>query len=183
PNLIPDFVDINKSSQLLDYPSTSITRILFVIFIIFEIQISEFMLLIVSTLILYSILLIILFLIPNMVKNYPLFLGLGILITMISFPDSWFLNFLIWFMVTLPGLFKFEEDLAFMVSDKIKKRLNQSMYLIYKISQYGMLFFTIGIVLDLMILHFDPILPFLLLALYILLIWRLILFLKRKKSS
>ncbi|MHA2392111.1 MAG: glycosyltransferase 87 family protein [Promethearchaeota archaeon] len=178
PNLIPDFVDINKSSQLLDYPSTSITRIIFVFFNTFTIQISEFMILIFSTLILYSILLIILFLTPNMVKNYPLFLGLGILITMICFPDSWFLNFLIWFMITLSGLFKFEEELVFMVPDKLKKRLNQTMYLIYKLSQYGILFFTIGIVLDFMILPFDPILPFLLLALYILLIWRLILFLK-----
>jgi hypothetical protein len=180
PNLISDFIEINNSSQLLDYPSTSITRILSVIFNAFSIQISEFPILVGLTVILFGLAFFIYILIPIQLKNYSLFLGMGILITIIAFPDSWFLNFLIWFMLILPGLLKLEDELNILVSDKEKRRINQSFYIIYKFSQYGILFFTIGIVLSMTILAFDPILPFLLIILYIVISWRLLLYLRKK---
>ena len=180
PNLIPDFIEINKSSQLLDFPSTSITRILYISFSAFAIQLSEFSILIGLTLILLGLLFVMYLLIPMQLNNYSLFIGMGILITMIVFPDSWFLNFLIWFMLILPGLLKLEEDLISIVSDKEKKKLTQSWFIIYKFSQYGILFFTIGIVLSMTILPFDPILPFLLIIIYILISWRLLIYLRKK---
>lgn len=182
PNLIPDFIEINNSSQLLDYPSTSITRILSVIFNAFSIQLSEFTILVGLTLILFSLAFFIYILNPIQLKNYSLFLGMGILITMITFPDSWFLNFLICFMLILPGLLKLEDELNVVVSEKERKTINQTFYIIYKISQYGILFFTVGIVLSMTILTFDPILPFLLIILYIIISWRLLLYIRKKKS-
>ncbi|MFW9867039.1 MAG: hypothetical protein ACFFEN_13165 [Candidatus Thorarchaeota archaeon] len=179
PSLFIEFVEINFSSQLLDYPSTSITRIIFILFNAFSFQISEFVIIAISIFILFGLLFTIFILISNNEKNYPVLLGMGILITMITLPDSWFLNFLIWFMIAVPGLFKLEEDLQFMVSEKKRKKLKQSFYLIYKFSQYGILFFTVGVVLGLTILPFDPILPLLIVIIYILLSWRLVLFIKK----
>ena len=178
PNLIVDFIEINYSSQLLDYPSTSITRLLSIILSTNSIPISEFTIVVVSTIILYGPIFFIFIAMPNERKNYSVFLGMGILITMIIFTDSWFLNFLIWFMIILPGLLKLEEELNIIVSDKNRKILNQSFYIIYKFSQYGILFFTIGIVISFTILPFDPILPFILIILFILIYWRLLVFLR-----
>ncbi|MFX1275431.1 MAG: glycosyltransferase 87 family protein [Promethearchaeota archaeon] len=176
PNLITGFIRENSTSQFSDYPSTSITRIIFVFFSAFSLSISEIMILVISTPVLYIIILILFYLMPNNEKNYSMFFGMAMLIMLITFTDSWFLNFLIWYMISLPGLLKLEEDLKNIISDKNKRKFKQTYKMIYRISQYGTLFFGIGVVIGLTIFPIDPILPIFLLILYILFFWRLLVF-------
>lgn len=171
PNILQDFLGINTSTQLFNYPSTSITRLISVIFDSFSIEAIVMIILIFP---LYGLLYSIYLLTPNNKINYPVYFSGIILVIMIIYTDSWFLNFLIWFTVIFPGLFQFEDEITLHSSIKIQKKLKITNFIIYKISYYGILYFTLGVVIGLTIITTDPIMPFLLIILYIIIIWRLI---------
>jgi len=125
------------------------------------------------TIILYGFMFSIFLIVPNQKTNYPVYFGMVILIVMINFTDSWFLNFLIFFMLIFPGLFQFEDDLAKIKSLKLLKKLKFSNFLIYKIIIYGIVYFSVGVVIGWTILPTDPILPIFLIILFFNLFWRL----------
>jgi len=171
PGLLPEFLDINSATQLLNYPSSSITRLISFIFNAFSI---EPIVMLILTILLYGLLFSIFLITPSNKINYPVYISMVILIVMINFTDSWFLNFLIFFMLIFPGLFQFEDEVRLIQSDSLKRKLKISNFIIYKIIYYGILYFTAGVVLGLTVFPTDPILPFFLIILYIIFSWRLI---------
>ncbi|MFW9951288.1 MAG: glycosyltransferase 87 family protein [Candidatus Thorarchaeota archaeon] len=170
PHLFQDFLDINFNTQLFDYPSTSITRFISFFFNLFSI---EAVLMIILTFILYGLLYSTYLITPTEKINYPAYISMVILIVMINFTDSWFLNFFIWVMLFFPGLFWLENEFDIISSEKLKKRLKITNFIVYKIIHYGVVYFTAGLVLGLTIFPTDPIMPFVLIFLYIILLWRL----------
>jgi hypothetical protein len=184
PNLIFDFIKINFNTQLPNYPSSSITRIIIIIFNALNIQISEALVMLILFISLYSFLFFFYIQLPIKQKNHSLFVGMGVLLILITFPDSWFLNFLILFMIIIPGYLKIEEDLTFENSEGLEKKLSHTYLLNYNILKYGILYFTIGIVLGFTIIPFDPILPPLLLILYFVILWKIYLYnIQRKEKN
>lgn len=171
PHLFQDFLDINFNTQLFDYPSTSITRFLSFVFNLFSI---EAILMLILTFLLYGLLYSTYLITPSEKINYPVYISMVILIVMINFTDSWFLNFFIWVMLIFPGLFQLENEVDIISSEKLKKKLKITNFLVYKIIHYGVVYFTVGVVLGLTVFPTDPIMPFLLIILYIILLWRLI---------
>lgn len=170
PGLLPEFLEINSTTQLLNYPSSSITRLISFIFNSFSIE-PIFMLIL--TILLYGLLFSIFLITPSNKTNYPAYVSMVILIIMINFTDSWFLNFLIVFMLIFPGLFQFEDEVSFIQSESLKRRLRISNFITYKIIYYGIIYFTVGVVLGLTVFPTDPILPFFLIILYLIILWRL----------
>ena len=170
PGLLPEFLEINSTTQLLNYPSSSITRLISFIFNSFSIE-PIFMLIL--TILLYGLLFSIFLITPSNKTNYPAYFSMVILIIMINFTDSWFLNFLIVFMLIFPGLFQFEDEVSFIQSESLKRRLRISNFITYKIIYYGIIYFTVGVVLGLTVFPTDPILPFFLIILYLIILWRL----------
>ena len=170
PGLLPEFLEINSTTQLLNYPSSSITRLISFIFNSFSIE-PIFMLIL--TILLYGLLFSIFLITPSNKTNYPAYVSMVILIIMINFTDSWFLNFLIVFMLIFPGLFQFEDEVSFIQSESLKRRLKISNFITYKIIYYGIIYFTVGVVLGLTVFPTDPILPFFLIILYLIILWRL----------
>jgi len=170
PGLLPEFLEINSTTQLLNYPSSSITRLISFIFNSFSIE-PIFMLIL--TILLYGLLFSIFLITPSNKTNYPAYISMVILIIMINFTDSWFLNFLIVFMLIFPGLFQFEDEVSFIQSESLKRRLRISNFITYKIIYYGIIYFTVGVVLGLTVFPTDPILPFFLIILYLIILWRL----------
>jgi len=170
PGLFSEFLNINSTAQLLNYPSSSITRLISFIFNSFSI---EPIVMLILTILLYSLLFSIFLITPPNKTNYPAFISMVILIIMINFTDSWFLNFLILFMLLFPGLFQFEDEVSFIQSESLKRRLKISNFITYKIIYYGIVYFAVGVVLGLTVFPTDPILPFFLIILYINFLWRL----------
>ncbi|NVM17567.1 MAG: DUF2029 domain-containing protein [Candidatus Lokiarchaeota archaeon] len=170
PNLFQDFLDINFTTQLFNYPSTSITRLISFLFNSFSI---EAIIMLTFTFLLYGLSYSTYLITPLEKTNYPVFFGTILLIVMIIFTDSWFLNFFIFAMLILPGLFQFENELATTSSEHLKKRLKITNFIMYKIIHYGVLYFTIGVVLGMTIFPTDPVMPFFLIFFYIILLWRL----------
>ncbi|MBY9018276.1 MAG: DUF2029 domain-containing protein [Candidatus Lokiarchaeota archaeon] len=170
PGLLPEFLEINSTTQLINYPSSSITRLISFIFNSFSIE-PIFMLIL--TILLYGLLFSIFLITPSNKTNYPAYVSMVILIIMINFTDSWFLNFLIVFMLIFPGLFQFEDEVSFIQSESLKRRLRISNFITYKIIYYGIIYFTVGVVLGLTVFPTDPILPFFLIILYLIILWRL----------
>ena len=168
--LFLDFLVVNSTAQIVNYPSSSITRILSVLFNTFSIEPVVMMIL---TFILFGFIYII-YLITHPEKiNYPTYFGMVLLLVMIIFTDSWFLNFLIWFTLVFPGLFQYEDEVSLISSETLKKKLKISNYITYKITYYGIVYFTVGIVIGFTIFPTDPILPFFLIILYFNFLWRL----------
>ena len=170
PSLFFEFLDINSTTQLLNYPSSSIIRIISFLFNSFSI---EPIVMLILTIILYGLLFSFFLMTPSNKINYPAYFGMVILIIMINFTDSWFLNFLIYFMLIFPGLFKFEDEVIMIRSQSLKRKLKISNYIIYKIIYYSIVYFTVGIVLGITIFPTDPILPIFLIILYVNTLWRL----------
>ncbi|TFG25209.1 MAG: DUF2029 domain-containing protein [Promethearchaeota archaeon] len=170
PETVQQFLDINSTAQILTYPSSSITRIISVLFNSFS---FEPILMLILTIIMYGLLYLIFLAVPYQKVNYPCFISMVILIIMINFTDSWFLNFLIFFILIFPGIFQLEDDLDKITSVRILKKLKFSNFLINKIIIYGIVYFSVGVVIGWTILPTDPILPFLLILLYFNLIWQL----------
>jgi hypothetical protein len=87
-------------------------------------------------------------------------------------------------MIIIPGYLKIEEDLTFENSEGLEKKLSHTYLLNYNILKYGILYFTIGIVLGFTIIPFDPILPPLLLILYFVILWKIYLYnIQRKEKN
>lgn len=170
PGLISEFLNINSTAQIKDYPSSSFTRLISVVFNSFSL---EPVIMLILTFILYSLVLSIFLITPIKKVNFPVFIGMVILLIMINFTDSWFLNFLICFMLAFPGLFQFEDEINSINSEVLKKRLKFSNYISYRIIYYGIVYFGAGVVIGLIILPTDPILPFLLIILFGNYFWRL----------
>jgi len=184
PNLIFDFIMINFNTQLPNYPSSSITRIIIIMLNALNIQVPEALVMLILFLCLYSFLFFFYIQQPIKQKNHSLFVGMSMLLILIIFPDSWFLNFLILFMIFIPGYLKIEEDLTFENSQGLEKKLSYTYLLNYNILKYGILYFTIGIVLGFTIIPFDPILPPLLLILYFVMLWKIYLYnIQRKEKN
>ncbi|MBN2155304.1 MAG: DUF2029 domain-containing protein [Candidatus Lokiarchaeota archaeon] len=144
PNYLPDFFAINASAQILDYPSTSITRIITSIFAMIGIRFSEFWFMVVIVLFLFGMIFLYYILQIPEDRNFSVYFGFAMLILMISYPDSWFLYFLIWYMITVPGLLKYRYILQKYRGDSQDKSFSQ--IIIYVVSNYGIIYFTIGII-------------------------------------
>lgn len=170
PSFVQDFLNINSTAQILNYPSSSLTRIISVVFDSFSI---EPIVMIILTFFLYGFIYSFYLITPPEKINYPSYFGMVFLLVMIVFTDSWFLNFLIWFTLVFPGLFQYEDEINLISSEKLKKKLKISNFITYKITYYGIVYFTAGVVIGLTIFPTDPILPFLLIILYSNLLWRL----------
>ncbi|NVM45902.1 MAG: DUF2029 domain-containing protein [Candidatus Lokiarchaeota archaeon] len=170
PNMLREFLEINTTAQISNYPSSSITRIISILFNSFSI---EAIIMIILTFISYGFIYVVYLITPYEKINYPLYFGMAFLLVIIIFTDSWFLNFLIWFSIVFPGLFQYEDEINLISSETLKKKLKISNYITYKITYYGIVYFTVGIVIGFTIFPTDPILPFLLIILYFNLLWRL----------
>jgi hypothetical protein len=170
PELIQDFLTVNSSTQILDYPSSSLTRIISVALNSYSI---EPILMLILTIILYGFMYSVYLFVPNQIINYPAYIGMVLLIVMINFTDSWFLNFLIFFMLIFPGVFQFEDELNRNITSPLSKKLKFSNFVIYKVIIYGIVYFSVGVIIGWTILPTDIILPFLLIILYFNLLWRL----------
>ena len=170
PGLVQEFLTINSTAQILNYPSSSITRIISVLFDSFSI---EPIVMIILTFILYMFIYSAYLVTLSENINYPTYFGTVLLLVMIIFTDSWFLNFLIWFMLVFPGFLQYEDEINLFSPDNLKKKLKISNFITYKITYYGIVYFTAGVVIGLTIFPTDPILPFFLIILYSNLLWRL----------
>ncbi len=170
PGLVQEFLNINSTAQILNYPSSSLTRIISVVFGSFSI---EPIVMIILTFILYGFIYSVYLITPSEKVNYPSYFGMVLLLVMIIFTDSWFLNFLIWFMLVFSGLFQYEDEINLISSENFKKNLKISNFITYKITYYGIVYFSAGVVIGLTIYPTDPILPFFLIVLYSNLLWRL----------
>jgi len=170
PGFIQEFLNINTTAQIFNYPSSSLTRIISVVFNSFSI---EAIVMIILTFILYGFIYSVYLLTPSGKINYPSYFGMVFLLVMIIFTDSWFLNFLIWFMLGFPGFLQYEDEINLISSDNLKNKLKISNFITYKITYYGIVYFTAGVVIGLTIFPTDPILPFFLIILYSNLLWRL----------
>ncbi|UYP44094.1 hypothetical protein NEF87_000379 [Candidatus Lokiarchaeum ossiferum] len=181
PNLLQDFIKINQSAQILIYPSTSITRVLGLLPKFLNFSISQTILMIILAAILFGFIYGIFLIIPLHKRNYSMFFGLSHLILLIVYPDSWFLYFHIWFFVALPGILNIEDALnrkADNLKQKQKQKMLTSSKIIFIICNYGMVYFTLGIVIAMLLTEIDIIFPILLLILLYVILWQLILFLK-----
>jgi hypothetical protein len=168
--LLQDFLAINSTAQIVNYPSSSLTRILSILLNSFTI---EPIIMGILTLIFFGLIFIVyLKTLPEKI-NYPAYFGMVILLIMIIFTDSWFLNFLIWFSLVFPGLFQYEDEVNLISSETLKKKLKISTFITYKITYYGIVYFSVGIVIGFTIFPTDPILPFFLIILYFNLLGRL----------
>ena len=170
PGFGQEFLNINITAQIINYPSSSLTRIISVVFESFSI---EAIVMIILTFILYGFIYSVYLITPSEKINYPSYFGMVILLVMIVFTDSWFLNFLIWFMLVFPGLFRYEDEINLISSESLKKKLKISNFITYKIIYYSIVYFTAGVVIGLTIFPTDPILPFFLIILYFNLLGRL----------
>jgi len=149
PNFIRDFFGVNASAQIFDYPSTSITRIITSLVKVAGSAFPEFWFMIGFVLVLYIALYFTYITQSPQSRNFSIYFGFAFLILMITYPDSWFLYFLIWYMVSVSGVLKYRYILQQTENGLDKKHLWLSNLAIYVISNYGIIYFAIGIVISL----------------------------------
>lgn len=119
PNLLLDFININRSAQILAYPSSSIIRILEVLLKFIRFSIPQEILILILSIFIFGAFYGLFLIFPSKSRNFSLFFGVMHFILLIAYPDSWFLYFHIWLFLILPGLFRMEDRIGANIPNRI----------------------------------------------------------------
>jgi hypothetical protein len=91
----------------------------------------------------------------NSTRKYTYYYSYATLVLLLAYPDSWFLYILIWYAVSLPGW----AELGQMITNDPEEKphfLSIRYWLLTKIVNYNMLYFTAGVICFYLLLGFDP---------------------------
>lgn len=165
PNSLNDFIQVNFFETLDYHHSTSITRLLVLLFPLFQNPIPKYVIILVMSITIFIISYSRFVNTPHESKRYIMHFAEMMFLILLVYPDSWFLFLAIWYTILGPSI------LILYTSYDLNPAKQKIIDIFWSGSNNLLAFFWIGVILHYFVLGFDPIGSIWLLSLYILFIY------------
>lgn len=165
PNLAPEFLQANFVHTLDHHHSTSLTRLVFLLFDAAGVPYTPWIVTVSLAIVLYLPPYVAYVRTPKADISLAVYYGYAFLVLLLAYPDAWFLYMLIWYVVQFPAFFQ----LASYFRGARERRFR---WVMIKIGKYASVYFSVGVAIHYLLLGWDPVTPTLL-AVYYAGYWRL----------